>query len=458
MASLQALWSVAVSTRIKSLSFFASPRDASGGWQGATPPRCQEVVLVEVVCRRCAGIDVSKRDAKVCVRVQGQGSAKTTARVSTWSSVMPQVVKLREQLIADGVELVVIESTSDYWRPFFYVLSEAVPVMLVKASEVKGMPGRKTDVSDAEWLADLAAHGLVRASFVPPEAQRQLRDLTRARAGLFAERTRELQRLEKELEDACIKLSAVVSDINGVSARLMLQALIDHERDPKVLAELARGRMRSKVEQLAEALEGRFNDHHRFMVSFRLSRIDQTSSDIAQLDHRIDDLIEREGLAVARELLVSVPGIGKHGAENLLAEIGADMSVFASPQALASWVGVAPGSHESAGRKHAVKARPGNRYAKATLGVAAKSAARMRSSFFAARFKRICARRGYNKALVATQHSMVIAIWHILSTGECYRDLGGDYYSRRTPQQAIRRKIKDLEAMGYHVIFDLTPA
>lgn len=411
-----------------------------------------------MVCPRCAGIDVSKRDAKVCVRVQGSGSVKTTARVSTWSSVMPQIVKLREQLVADGVELVVLESTSDYWRPFFYVLSEAVPVMLVKASDVKGMPGRKTDVSDAEWLADLAAHGLVRASFVPPEPQRQLRDLTRARVGLFQERTRELQRLEKELEDACIKLSSVVSDLQGVSARLMLQALVDSERDPKVMAELARGRMRPKIEQLTEALEGRFNDHHRFMVSFRLARIDQTSSDIEQLDRRTDELIDREGLAVARDLLVSVPGVGKHGAENLLAEIGADMSVFPTPQALACWVGVAPGLHESAGKKHPVKARPGNRYAKAALGIAAKSAARTRSSFLSARFKRVCARRGYNKALVALQHSMVTAIWHILSTGEYYRDLGGDYYLRRTPQQAIRRKIKDLEAAGYHMVLDSQPA
>jgi transposase len=413
---------------------------------------------VEVVCRCCAGIDVSKRDAKVCVRVQGRGSAKTTTRVSTWPSTMPQIVKLRDQLVADGVELAVVESTSDYWRPFLYVLSEALPVMLVKASDVKGMPGRKTDVSDAEWLADLAAHGLVRASFVPPEPQRQLRDLTRARVGLFQERTRELQRLEKELEDACIKLSAVVSDLQGVSARLMLQALIDHERDPKALAELARGRMRPKVEQLTEALAGRFNDHHRFMVAFRLARIDQTSADIDRLDQRIDELIDREGWAAARELLISVHGIGKHGAEDLLAEIGPDMGVFPTPQALACWVGVAPGSHESAGKKHPVKARAGNRYAKRALGIAAKSAARMRHSFLSARFKRVCARRGYNKALVATQHSMIIAIWHMLSTGEYYRDLGGDYYSRRSPERTIRRKIKDLEAAGYRVVLDPMPA
>lgn len=269
--------------------------------------------------------------------------------------------------------------------------------------------------------------------------------------GLFQERTRELQRLEKELEDACIKLSSVVSDLQGVSARAMLQALVDHDHDPKAMAELARGRMRPKVDQLTQALQGRFNDHHRFMVSFRLARIDQTSADIDRLDQRIDSLMEREGLTVARELLESVHGIGKHGAEELLAEIGPDMSVFPTPQALASWVGVAPGSHESAGRKHPVSVRPGNRYAKRTLGIAAKSAARMRNSFLAARFKRVCARRGYGKALVATEHTMIVAIWHMLSTGEYYSDLGGDYYTRRNPHHALRRKIRDLEAAGYHV-------
>lgn len=406
---------------------------------------------MDVVCARCAGIDVSKKDAKVCVRVQGRGSTRTTTRVVTWSSMMPEILRLREELVAEQVELVVMESTSDYWRPFFYVLSEALPVMLVRASDVKGMPGRKTDVSDAEWLADLAAHGLVRASFVPEEPLRQLRDLTRARVGLFQERTRELQRLEKELEDACIKLSSVVSDLQGVSARTMLQALVEHKHDPKAMAELARGRMRPKVDRLAEALQGRFNDHHRFMVAFRLARIDQTSADINRLDQRIDMLMEREGLTVARELLESVHGIGKHGAEELLAEIGPDMRVFPTPQALASWVGVAPGSHESAGHKHPVAVRPGNRYAKRTLGIAAKSAARMRDSFLAARFKRVCARRGYGKALVAVEHTMIIAIWHMLSTGEYYRDLGGDYYTRRAPQSALRRKIRDLEAAGYRV-------
>ena len=267
----------------------------------------EEVVVVDVVVQRCAGIDVSKRDAKVCVRIQGSGSRRTSTLVSTWKATSPQIVKLRDQLLADRVELVVMESTSDYWRPFFYLLSEQLSVILVKASDVRALPGRKSDVSDSEWLADLAAHGLVRASFVPPENGRQLRDLTRARTFLFAERTREVQRLEKELEDACIKLAGVVSNLQGVSSRAMLEALVNHEDDPAVLAELARGKLRAKIGLLTEALTGRFNDHHRFMVRFRLDRIDQSSADIDRLDRRIDELIEREGFTAARTSSAAYP-------------------------------------------------------------------------------------------------------------------------------------------------------
>ena len=407
---------------------------------------------MEVVYARCAGIDVSKRDVKVCVRVQGAGSRRTSAKVTTWGSSMPQLVKLRAMLVTAGVQRVVMESTSDYWRPVFYVLGEQLDVVLVQASAVKAIPGRKSDVSDAEWLADLAAHGLVRASFVPPEAQRQLRDLTRARARALQDRVREVQRLEKDLEDACIKLSAVVSDLQGVSARLILDALVAHENDPAVMAELAKGRLRSKIGLLTEALTGRFNDHHRFMVQFRLDRIDAATADIDVLDRRIDDLIEDEHFAAARDLLLSVPGLGPRGAEELVAEIGPDMAVFAGPQSLACWAGVAPGSHESAGKRKKVKATPGNRYVKRSLGIAAKSVARKKTGFLAARFRRIAARRGYNKAVVATEHAMLTAIWHMLTDATAYRDLGTDYYTRRTPQRELRRKIAALEAAGYTVV------
>jgi transposase len=410
---------------------------------------------MDVVYQRCAGIDIGKRTAKVCVRVQGRGSQPTVSTVTSWSSMMPQILKLRAKLVNEGVQRVVMESTSDYWRPFFYVLAEELDVILVRASDVKAIPGRKSDVCDAEWLADLAAHGLVRASFVPPQQQRQLRDLTRARSRLLADRAREVQRLEKELEDACIKLAAVVTDLQGVSARLMLQALIEARDDPAAMADLAIGRMRTKIDQLTEALTGRFNDHHRFMVTFRLKRIDAATADLAELDARIDALIVDAGFDPARDLLLSIPGLGPHSADELLAEIGPDMSVFDAPEQLAAWAGVAPGSHESAGKRKNAPARRGNRYVKRALGIAAKSAARKKTGFLAARFRRLAARRGYQKALVATEHSIIIAIWHMLSTGEYYHDLGGDHYHRLIPARIIRRKIAELEAAGYTVTHEV---
>ena len=410
---------------------------------------------MDVVYQRCAGIDIGKRTAKVCVRVQGRGSQPTVSTVTSWSSMMPQILKLRAKLVNEGVQRVVMESTSDYWRPLFYVLAEELDVILVRASDVKAIPGRKSDVCDAEWLADLAAHGLVRASFVPPQQQRQLRDLTRARSRLLADRAREVQRLEKELEDACIKLAAVVTDLQGVSARLMLQALIEARDDPAAMADLAIGRMRTKIDQLTEALTGRFNDHHRFMVTFRLKRIDAATADLAELDARIDALIVDAGFDPARDLLLSIPGLGPHSADELLAEIGPDMSVFDAPEQLAAWAGVAPGSHESAGKRKNAPARRGNRYVKRALGIAAKSAARKKTGFLAARFRRLAARRGYQKALVATEHSMIIAIWHMLSTGEYYHDLGGDHYHRLIPARIIRRKIAELEAAGYTVTHEV---
>jgi transposase len=252
------------------------------------------VIVMEVLYRRCAGIDVGKKTAAVCVRIQGHGKTETSFTVKSWSTSMPSILRLRGELVAAGVERVILESTSDYWRPVFYVLCEQLDVVLVRASDVKAIPGRKSDVQDAEWLADLGAHGLVRASFVPPERQRHLRDLTRARVRLLADRTRDVQRLEKELEDACIKLSAVATSLQSMSARLMLKELIEHNTDAAAMADLAKGRMRAKIEDLTAALTGRFDDHHAFMVGFWLDRIDAASADPARLDARIDELIDHE--------------------------------------------------------------------------------------------------------------------------------------------------------------------
>ena len=359
---------------------------------------------MEVIHGRCAGMDVSKKDAKVCVRVAGAGRRKTVETVRTWGATTNQVLALRDHLIAEQVSLVVMEATSDYWKPFYYLLEDltGVEVMLVNARQVKNMPGRKTDVTDAVWLAQLGAHGLVRASFVPPAPIRELRDLTRTRTMVTRERGREIQRLEKLLEDAGIKLSSVASDITGVSGRLMLQALIDGHRDPAELADLAKRRLRHKIPELTEALTGRFNGHHAFLARIHLESIDQRTRQIAELDHRID-----QAMAPFRsfaDLICSIPGIGRQTAEVVVAETGADMTVFPSPKHLASWAGVCPGSNESAGRVKSTRTRPGNPYLKAALGTAALSIAATRGSFLAAKYKRLAARRGGKKALVAIEH------------------------------------------------------
>jgi transposase len=280
---------------------------------------------MEVVHPRCAGIDISKKDAKVCVRIQGRGQTRTAVTVTTWGAMSNQILALRDHLLDEKVACVVIEATSDYWKPFYYLLEDELDVILVNARAVKNMPGRKSDVSDAAWLADLGAHGLVRASLVPPPPIRQLRDLTRARTVITRERSREAQRLEKLLEDAGVKLTSVVSNITGVSARAMLEALIDGEQDPAAIAERVHWRMRPKIPALTEALTGRFGDHHRFMTRLFLDRIDAHNADIARLDARIEAAMEP--FRSARELLMSIPGISRIVAEVFIAETGADMSV-----------------------------------------------------------------------------------------------------------------------------------
>jgi transposase len=405
---------------------------------------------MDVVHPRCAGVDVSKRDAKVCVRVTGAGRAKAKSTVTTWGSVTNQVLALRDHLIAEEVTLVVMEATSDYWKPFYYLLEDGpFEVMLVNARHVKNLPGRKTDVSDAAWLADLGAHGLVRGSFVPPEPIRQLRDLTRARTTITRDRAREIQRLEKLLEDAGIKLSSVASDISGVSGRAMLAALIDGERDPAQLADLAKRRLRSKIPELTEALTGRFGDHHAFLARVHLDLIDQHTTAIDGLTARIEEVIEP--FRGARDLIVTIPGISTLVADVIVAETGADMSRFPTAGHLASWAGTCPGSNESAGRIKSTHTRPGNPYLKGALGIAAMSAARSNGTYYATKYRRIAARRGPVKAIVAIEHAMLIAIWNMLSTGTLYCDPGADFYTRLNPDKAKNRALDQLRKMGYDV-------
>jgi len=376
------------------------------------------------------------------------------------------ILALREHLIAERVTCVVIESTAAYWKPFYFLLDDALNVVLVNARHVRNVPGRKTDVSDAAWLAELGAHGLVRASFVPPEPIRVLRDLTRARTTIAQARTKEIRRLETLLEDTGIKLSSVACEITGVSGRAMLEALIAGQRDPAVLADLAKRQLRKKIPALTEALQGRFNDHHAFMVQLYLDRIDAHEADIDRLDARIEEAIAP--FQAIRKLLTSIPGWSQIIANVFIAETGADMSVFPTAEHLASWAGVVPGCNESAGRVKSAKTLPGNRHLKAALGVAALSASRSTDTYFGARFRRIAGRRptrsGTKKsrrqsaagqtAVVALEHKMLICAWHMLVNGTFYQDPGPDYYTRHHPTKTKARAIKQLETLGYNVTLE----
>ena len=324
--------------------------------------------------------------------------------------------------------------------------------MLVNARHVKNLPGRKTDVADATWLAQLGAHGLVRGSFVPPEPIRQLRDLTRTRTALTRERGREVQRLEKLLEDAGIKLSSVASDITGVSGRAMLGALIEGQRDPAVLAEMAKRRLRSKIPALTEALTGRFSDHHGFLAGVHLDLIDRHTAAIQEITARIEVVIKPfQGF---RDLITTIPGIGPLTADVIVAETGADMTRFPTAGHLASWAGTCPGSNESAGRVKSTRTRPGNPYLQGALGAAAMSCAQNPSTYLGARYRRIASRRGPMKANVAIQHSMLTAIWHMGRDGTLYDDPGADFFTRLHPERAKNRALHQLETMGYHVTLD----
>lgn len=409
---------------------------------------------MEVVHVRCAGMDISKKDAKVCVRVAGTGRRGTQQTTTTWGATTNQVLALRDHLAAEHISCVVMEATSDYWKPFYYLLEDAdFEVMLVNARHVKNLPGRKSDVSDAAWLAQLGAHGLVRASFVPPEPIRHLRNLTRTRTAITRERGREIQRLEKLLEDAGIKLSSVASDITGVSGRAMLEALIAGQRDPAMLADLAKRRLRSKIPALTEALTGRFTEHHAFLTRIHLDLIDRHTHTIQEVTDRIEAVIEP--FLAFRELICSIPGIDTIVADTITAETGADMSRFPTAGHLASWAGVCPGSNESAGKVKSTKTRPGNPYLKGALGAAAMSVAKTKHTYLGAKYRRIASHRGPMKAIVAVEHSMLTAIWQMAKTGALYDDPGHDFYTRLHPEQTKRRALNQLEAMGYHVT--LTP-
>jgi len=371
-----------------------------------------------------------------------------------------QVLGLREHLIEARVTLVVMEATSDYWKPFYYLLEDGpFELMLVNARHVKNIPGRKSDVSDASWLAQLGAHGLVRGSFVPPQPIRALRDLTRTRTLITRSRSAEIQRLEKLLEDAGIKLSAVASDITGVSSRAMLEAMISGQHDPAVLADLAKRRLRSKIPALTEALTGRFSEHHGFLARVHLDLIDQHTAALDELTARIEVVIAP--FRHVRDLLITIPGISEGVADVVIAETGADMTRFPTAAHLASWAGTSPGSNESAGRVKSTHTRPGDPYLKGALGIAAMSITRHAdtSGYLGAKYRRVASRRGPMKAIVAVERAILTATWNMITTDTTYQDPGADYFIKRNPAKARQRAIDQLTKTGYDVTLSpLEPA
>ena len=402
---------------------------------------------MDIVHERAAGMDISKRDAKVCIRIPGARAGTSSRTVTTYGATTNEIVRLRRDLEAATVTVVVMEATGDYWKPFYFLLSESLNVQLVNAKAARNIPGRKSDVSDATWLAELAAHNLLRASFVPPEPIRQLRDLTRTRSNLTHERTREFSRLEKGLEDSNIKLSSVVSTLGTRSARSILDALISGERDPQTLASLAHVSMRRKSAALVEALTGRFTDHHGFMVQLHLDRIDQIEATLAALDARIDTVMGP--FSLARELLMTVPGISKNVANVIIAEAGVDMNVFDTAGHLASWAGVCPGQNESAGRIKSTQTRPGDHYLKAALGIAALAVSRSKTTYLAVKYRRIQPHAGALRAVVALQHTLLVIVWNILHDGVAYDELGVDHFDKTNPERARKRLQRRMVSLGF---------
>jgi len=406
------------------------------------------------IIARVAALDIGKAELVCCVRVPDpKGGSRRVQEVTTYSTMTRSLQVMADRLLDLGVTRVVMEATSSYWKPPFYLLeAHGFQTWLVNARDVKNLPGRpKTDRLDAVWLCKVAERQMLRPSFVPPVPIRRLRDLTRYRIALVSDQGREKNRVEKLLEDAQIKLSVVASDIFGISGRDMMAALIKGERNPQVLAQMARSRMRTKIPQLEEAFVGYFTDHHRFLLAKMLARIDALDADIADVETQIEAQIAPFADAVAR--LDEIPGVGATAAAVIIAEVGVDMTRFPTPAHLSSWARFAPGVKESAGRKKGTGSTGhGDRYLARALGEAAVSAAKT-DTFLGERYRRIARRRGKKKAIVAVGRSILVITWYLLSDPEAgFHDLGSGYYdSRINPERKKRNHIRELEALGYKV-------
>jgi transposase len=408
---------------------------------------------MEVQVERCAFLDVHRDTVVACARMPDGGDGRRE-EVAEFGTTVSQLLLLSDWLVEREVTLVGMEATGVYWKPVHWVLEESVPeVWVINARHMRNVPGRKTDVADAVWGAQLLEHGLVRPSFIPPRPTREQRDLTRYRKSVIEERGREVQRLHKVLEDAGVKLSSVASHVLTKSGREMLDALIAGQRDPVMLADLAKGRLRRKIPELQDALAGRFNEHHALLCGVMLARVDHADATIAALTERIEELLDPHRAAVT--LLVTIPGVSDRTAQVILAEIGTDMSRFATAGHLASWAGMCPGNNESAGKHGSGRTRHGSKWLRIALVESAHAAARTKNTYLSAHYARIRTRRGPRRAAVAVGHSILVIAWHLLSTGEIYTDLGGDYFEKRhATANRQRRLVAQLEAMGHKVTLE----
>jgi transposase len=406
---------------------------------------------MDVLVERCAGLDVHQATVTVCIRYPGPRGQRAQA-IQTFGTTTPDLLALRDWLEAYRVTHVAMESTGVYWKPVYYALEDRFTVLLVNAAHMANVPGRKTDVQDCAWIAQLLECGLLRGSFVPPPAIRELRDLTRYRKSLIQDRTREANRLHKVLEDAGIKLATVASDVLGVSGRAMLGALVAGTNDPAVLADLARGRLRQKLPTLRQALTGHFRGHHAFLVSHALAHLDYLDETIAAVSAEIEGHLAPFAPAVAR--LRTIPGVQTRTAEVLVAELGVDMTRFPSAAHLASWAALCPGNNESAGKRRRSRTRRGGKWLKTALLEAALAAIKVRGSALGARYRRICRHRGHKVAIVAVAHALLEIAYHLLAEGSTYHELGADYLDRRDKQRAARRYVRLLENLGHRVTLE----
>jgi transposase len=407
--------------------------------------------LVEHGC----GLDVHQATVVACLlRIRNDG--RVQKQVRTFGATTRELMQLRAWLLAEGCTHVAMESTGVYWKPVYAVLEGGeLEIIVANAQQVKKVPGRKTDVKDAEWIADLLCHGLLRASFVPPLPIRELRDLTRYRRQLVESRSAERNRLLKLLESANIKLASVATDVFGLSGRLMLEALIEDKATLSEMAALAKGKMRRKIPQLELALEGKLQEHHRFLLRLQQRRLEAVDGELAILEQRIQQKLQPYATQLA--LLQEIPGVDRTLAAVIIAELGVDMSVFPSVSQLASWAGVCPGNNESAGKRKSSRIPKGNVYLKTALVEAANAAARAKGTYLRDKFYRLKARRGYKRAAVAIAHKILVSIYHMLSQNVSYDDLGDLYLDKLNTHHVTRNLVRRLERLGYAVTLSLQP-